>query len=397
MRIDTSGITPTSLEEYVTELEEAFVAAFGPAINLAPETPQGQFIGIDALARTLADEVVVAVAQGLNLHTAFGHQLDSLGSLMLLPRIAGERSIVTVTLTGTANTVVEKGKRASTGDGAVFALDDDATIGSGGTVDATMRSVDLGPIAAPAGKLTQIVDAVTGWTAVTNAAAAQLGRAKESDIDYRSRYTREVSHNGRYGTEHVLATVLAVEGVTDALVRDNDTNASVTTQGIAIGAGSLLVVVEGGANSDIGEAILRSKAAGVPTVGNVSVSVPHAQGRTTTVRFRRVDEVALAVSINITTDATFSTNGVGLIKERLVAWFDGTFAALTGRFETRGVHIGETVDARRLLTPIQSVPGHMVTSDPALTIQSSGAALPTTPNLDQLYTLSEEHITVNVS
>ena len=135
---DANGIVPTDLDGYVALLEAAFRTGLGADLNLATETPQGQLVGVLALAFAQIDELAVHVANGLDLHTAVGRQLGDYGTLLTLPRIDGERSTVTATLTGTPGTIVPRGSRARTEAGAVFALDVRATIPGGGSVDALM-------------------------------------------------------------------------------------------------------------------------------------------------------------------------------------------------------------------------------------------------------------------
>ena len=150
-KLTAAGIEPTDLTGYVERIEAALVAAFGADLNLAAETPQGQLAGVLGLVLTELDELATHVAAGANLHQALGRQLDDYGALFALPRIAGERSSVTATLSGTAGTIVPAGRRARTGAGAVFATTATAIIGAGGTVDVLYRSVVFGPIVAGVG------------------------------------------------------------------------------------------------------------------------------------------------------------------------------------------------------------------------------------------------------
>ena len=393
-KLTTAGIEPTDLTGYIERLEAALTAAFGTDLNTSPETPQGQFAGVVGLVFTELDELATYVAAGLTLHAALGRQLDDYGTLFGLPRIAGERSTVTATLGGNAGTIVPVGTRVRTGAGAVFATDATVSIAAGGTVDVLCRSVEFGPIVAGVGELTRMVDAIAGWGTVTNAAAAVLGRNQETDTEYRRRYQGEIAVHVRDGLESIRARVLAVDGVTDALVRDNHTAASVTVQGIAIAAGSLLVVADGGANADVAEAIADTRPIGTPTTGNVTVQVPHPQGHTVPINFRRVDPIPIQVTVALTAGADFPSNGLALMRANLVAWVDGTWMPGPGIFDQGGIGIGDTLDLMRLLSPLNAVPGHAVTAVAATRV--GGAALGT-PDLDQRYTLAASAITFTLS
>ena len=173
--ISPAGIQPLDLTGYVERLEEALRSALGADLSVEEETPQGQLAGILGLVFTEVEELAVHVAAGLNRYSAVGRQLADYGTLFGIRKISGERSSVVATLSGSASTVVDAGSRARTTAGAVFASVSQAIIGSSGTVDVLMRSVDVGPIVAAIGELTQLVDVIPGWTGVTERCGSRAG------------------------------------------------------------------------------------------------------------------------------------------------------------------------------------------------------------------------------
>ena len=390
--VDRAGISPTDLAGYVERLEELLRDALGADLDLAPETPQGQLAGLFGLLLTEIDEGLANVANGMSHHTAAGSQLDDWGSLLGIPRITGERSTVTATLSGAAGTVVPAGARVETTQGAVFRLDADTVIGTSGTVDALMRSAEAGPIVAEAGTLTRIVDIFSGWTGVTNAEDAALGRADESDADYRARYRSTVAHRAGSGIEAIRARVLQVDGVTPAAVHDNPTAESVTLQDVTIPARSLLVIAEGGADADIGQAIRDTKPAGIPTTGTESVTVDG-----TLYQFERVEVLAVRLELIIAIDIeTFPSDGLDEIPRRVAAWGDGLWSSGVGDFDLGGLDIGEPLDERRLLSPMSSVPGHRVTYLRAA-LKSGDADVPESIGLNQRLSIAEEDVVLNLA
>ena len=244
-RVTAEGIQPTTLEEYVSELGQAFRSALGPDLDLASETPQGQLIGLLALSLAQVDEAMVAVANGFSTSRALGSQLDDLASLLGITRQGATRSTVTATLTGVAGATVPAGSRAGTEVADLFELVDEAVIGPSGSVDAVMQSSQVGPVPAPAGSLTRVIDLVAGWTGITNAGPAVQGRFVETDVEFRHRYGRVVARNVRSSAEAVLAAVLDLPGVVDATIRENATSVAVTEQSKSIAPHSFCLVVEG--------------------------------------------------------------------------------------------------------------------------------------------------------
>ena len=380
--IGTAGITPTDLTGYVELLETALQTAFGAGLSDDPETPQGQLAGVLSLTFAQVDELAVYVANGLNPALAQGRQLDDMGALFSIDRIAGERSSVTATLSGRGGTQIPGNSRVRTAQNSVFASDADALIPSSGSLDVLFRSVEAGPIRSDAGTLNQIVDVISGWTSVTNAADAVLGRDVETDSEYRLRYLGEVSVHEVGSLDAVRSRVLDVENVTHAIVRDNATAATVTIQGVDVAARSLIVVVLGGAAQDIAEAIDRTKGIGVQTVGTESEDVTIAGTVTTTIRFERVTAVPVTVAVSLAAGAGFPSDGLATIRANLLKFIDG-------------LDIAEAIDERRILTPIQSVPGHTV-SAVTVQIKQGGAAL-RSPDLNERFTLASADLTLTIT
>ena len=392
-QITSTGVEADGLTGFTQRFQQIFRDALGQDLDLSVESPQGQIISGSSLMLAQEEQALIGVSNGFDIDRAIGQQLDDLCSLLLIERSIAKYSTVTVTLTGTAAAVVPKGKRARTTAGAIFALTSEATIGSGGTVDATMQATESGPVAAAAGTLTSIVDLVAGWTAVTNAAAATLGRVTEPDVSLRARHDRHVHRNARGSLSAIESTVLEVDGVTDVLARDNTTNSDETVQTVTIDARSFLVIAEGGTDDDVAAAIERTKPPGTPMTGAVTVNVPHPSGdHSTPIKFSRVTAVPLAVTITTTIGLGFPGDGSNEIIRRVAAWAAGTWTAGEGLFDTTGIKIGESLDQRRLLSPIQSVPGHTVTSVD-VTVKSGGGAVGT-PALNERFTIAEADVTI---
>ena len=169
----------------------------------------------------------------------------------------------------------------------------------------------------------------------------------ETDDEYRARYGRLVARNAKGSAEAILAAVLSVEGVTDALIRENATAAEVAEQGKTIGAHSICLVVDGGTDEAVAAAIARSKPVGAGTIGETSVDVAHAGGWSVSIRLSRVTPVPIKVKLALTLMAGFPSDGTS----RIVMQVLGHVKVLTP---------GEHLTAQRLLADGLLVPGHTV-------------------------------------
>ena len=169
----------------------------------------------------------------------------------------------------------------------------------------------------------------------------------ETDDEYRARYGRVTARNARGSTEAILAAVLEVEGVADALVRENSTTEAVTEQGKTIGAHSICLVVDGGTDEAVAAAIARTKPAGTGTSGDTSVDVAHSGGWTIPIEFSRVNLVPIRVKLVLTLMAGFPSYGTSRIVTLVVD-------------HVKGLALGERLTAQRLLADVLLVPGHTV-------------------------------------
>ena len=343
-RVTDTGIESTTLSEYGGQLAAAMRRALGNDLDLSDETPQGQLIGVLSIAFTEIDEAIVASANALSLTHAAGRQLDDLGSILGINRYQAARSTVTITATGTAGLVVPTGFRVSDGTNEFETIESE-TIGAGGTVDIDARAVEFGAIEAAAGSIDTVITQLAGFTSVTNANAATPGRLRETDFDYRQRYRSRVGLNASGTLEAIRAAVSSVPNVTRLAIFENATNQSVTFRSRSIRANSFLVVVEGGTDTAVATAIERSKPFGIETSGSVATSV---NGET--IRFNRVTEVPISVTVATDAQTGFPPNGVTRMQNELVRFVEGL-----------GIGVG-LESANVLYGPLYTVPHHAVSS-----------------------------------
>ncbi len=289
--------TATTRQEVITE----FQGVFGDDLITDDETPEGAWINAETTSRQSVARNNSAVANQINPNLAGGPFLDAIWALTGGQRIASTRSTVSATITGIANTSIPAQSRARTMQGAEFRAVNPITIPTTGTATGVpFESVEPGAIEAGADQLTIIADSVLGWETITNPAAATLGRTTEGDEVSRNRRRQTIGLQGRAVAVAVTSNVMNVQGVRSLAFRENITNATQVIDGITLVAHSIWVVVDGGADADIGAALLRSKTAGSNWNGTTSVIVTEpASGQNYTVRFDRPTTQAVLLRISV--------------------------------------------------------------------------------------------------
>lgn len=206
---------------------------------------------------------------------------------------------------------------------------------------------NVGPLTQLAGTITEISTPVLGWDTVNNTVSASPGRLEETDGELRLRFRNSKFLRASNSIDSLYSALLEVSSVQDVVIYENDTN---ITDGNGVPGHSFLTLVVGGLSTDIAQAIWDNRPVGILSFGNTSVSINDIQGFPHTISFSRPDGVLIYISMNLTTNSEFPANGVDLIKQTIVDYFQNTFT------------VGDDVVYSRLYTPINSIPGHEVNS-----------------------------------
>lgn len=168
--------------------------------------------------------------------------------------------------------------------GNVLVLSDNLTTNSVTTI-ANFFTQEYGHITLPYGIVTKMVNNITGFTGVTNQLEPTYGRLQESDIELRQSYIAKSALRSNTMIDSIVAELLNnVADVESASGYENDTD---YTDERGLPPHSVEIIVEGGDNNKIAEAILRRKAGGIQTHGSVTVNVPGKYGDAIPVHFNR--------------------------------------------------------------------------------------------------------------
>lgn len=292
--VTAEGFNRKTLENIVAELEALYRANLGAGVNLQPESPYAQILGVHAGREDELWQLAEACYQARRADMAGGVAQDTLYALSGARRLPATRSSVVLTCGGQPGTPLSAGRQVSIDGRYPFVTLADAVIGAGGTVDVAAAATEYGPIIAVAGSLTTIDTAVGGWDSVTNAEDAVLGRNRELDAAFRLRREQLLHGTGNAACDALRAAVLAVDGVTACTIFENTSSAE-DAEGRP--PHSVEAVVQGGADEDVGAAVWK-KAAGIRTFGDTEVQVLDSRGDARTVFFSRTEELEIYVDIS---------------------------------------------------------------------------------------------------
>jgi len=353
--ITSEGFNRKRLDQLLLELNDEVKSIFGDNFNVSPESPDGQVNGTISESNANLWEIAEEAYNSFNPSAVTKTTQDNLYQLNGLIRLPATSSLSLLTVMGTQGTVIPVGSLISTSDTNVqFSTDSEVTIPVGGSISVSASAVDTGDILALAGTLTVIDTPITGWDSVTNPTDAIIGTEEESDVEFRARRDRSVARDAQAIIDAIFAEVRSVSGVTQAVVLENDTNAGPDVNGLP--AHSVHVIVAGGTDEDVGEAIFVKKTLGVSPFGTTTVQVDDDQGIPHDISFSRPTQIPIYVEVNLTTFTGYPVNGDDQIKQAIVDYAEGNLVA------GRGFFLGDDVIHSEVYTPINTIPGHTVDS-----------------------------------
>ena len=333
--ISTTGVIVTDTGAILDEVTAEYQQAFGADLVTTPNTPQGVLIVAETAARSAVADNNAALANQINPNVAGGVFLDAIGALTGTFRTPASPSTVTATFTGVSGTIIPQGSQVS--DSVyqnVFESTATVTI-VGGTASVLMQSVVDGQIVAGAGTLTQILSNVPGWETCTNADAAVLGTATQSDEQFRNTRRVELFAQGASTAGAIISALYQVPGVTSLSFLENVAATTQTIEGVVMVSHSIYACVNGGTDLAVATAMQSKKSAGASynngaSAINVSqnVVVPYS-GQTITVLFDRPDVIVIGVAITVSVVQSVQ-NPVSTVQQAILNYANGLLEGQAG-------------------------------------------------------------------
>lgn len=322
--IDSTGFHRMTLAERKEDLEALWISVFGSSIDMDPDSPDGQIIGILAEKFSSLDGIAEVIYNGLaSPNGASGTMLSNLVLLSGLSRKTGSATTVTAILGGVPGTVVGTTALARcteiTDSTVTFSPVTPITIGANGTGTGVFRCNQIGDFAVPAGSLTKIQTVIPGWEEVTNAADGVRGFFAETDERLRWRRQASVALPANGMTDALWAAILNIPDVSRASVWDNRGSTAITLPGgSSLPGKSLLCIVDGGLDEAIASVIWRKTGIGVGFAGTTAVPIWDAQGHRNDVNFSRPSAVDVYITLTIERKSGWTSDGADRIKAEIV-------------------------------------------------------------------------------
>lgn len=388
--IDQTGAQIKSLSGIVSEILNGTGAypglfeIYGPDINVGPNTPDGQLVNIVAQAAEDILEFALSIYSSFDPDQAVGRVLDQRCAINGVYRQGA-----TYTATNVKVTVDRAVMLAGLDTASPFTVADNAgnqfqliasvSLGGAGTTALAFQAAQIGPVQTTIGTITNIITALIGVTGVNNdAAATDVGQAQESDASLRLRRQNSVSLPSKGFLQGLLGALVDIEGVIQAIVLENDTNA--TVGGIPSHSIWVIVNADTSLNTEIAEAIYVKRNAGCGMKGSTTVDVPQIDGTTFPVSFDHATLVNPYISFGLAA---------------VTGSVDDAFVR-TQLLELLSYQIGQTMDVTTIVAFVKQIaPNAVVTAEGVSLTDSAYGATLAAPAVNDLFVPISSRVKIN--
>ena len=419
LQFTTTGVVLPAESAILAGAQTDIDTAFGGGSNPALNTPQGQIASSESAIVADKNSQIAYICNQIDPQYASGRFQDAIGRFYMMTRQGATSTQVTAILSGTVGARIPAGTLAQDTSNNTYTLMATVPPDSGGTALGLFQNILPGPIPCPDNTLNVVYQAVIGWDAVNNPTlagphpSASLGRNVETRAEFEYRRQNSVAANGHGITESIYGALFGELGVTDCYCYDNASGAIVYygATNYPLAPHSFYAAVEGGADMDVASAIWSKKDVGasysawpnwpggstVPGDGTVmSVEVADSSGYnypppSYMVSFIRPAALPILFAVSIVNSSYLPSNTVTLIKNAIIARFNGT----DGRDDSTIERIGSMILATRYFVAVAGASANVQilsvligTSTPTLTSVLVG--------IDQTPTITAGNITVTL-
>ncbi len=303
------GLSVKDNATLLSEIQNFFQETYSPngePIDFSSASPDGQLTNILASIGTIHRELLTQVYNATDPSKCEGTQQDSKYQINYIIRKGGTYTtqVIDITATktvelqgldGSYNENTSSAFTVSDDSGNSWLLVDSATVHAG-VNKLTFRAQNIGAVTPTIGAITNMVTIVDGIIAVNNSVGfTSLGVEQESNTDFRLRRDRSPANKGGNNIDSIVGNILNLEGVTDCVGDNNNTN---TTNEQGTSAHYIWVVVDGGANDAIAD-IIYENIAGSGTRGAVTVPITTISGIPININFDRPTTVPFFVKFDL--------------------------------------------------------------------------------------------------
>jgi len=268
LKFDGNGVQTNTYAELFTRLGDGYKVIYGPNINIAQNSPDGQRIGIEALLRFDIESAFSRLYSQIDPDLNNGDMQQVIGKLAGVYLLPSSRSQWDLVLNSDRVSTLPIGYTITDVNNQNWFLDSAVSVVIG-VNNVTFLSQAWGSVVGnSAGSSFTQATPELGVVSITAAGNATIGRQEETEEAFRVRRKRSVENPAQSTKGAIYAKMAALAGVIDLQVYENDTSAYEADRDL--NSHTTWVVIEGGSLDDIGEALAKNNLGSVK--GSVDVT-----------------------------------------------------------------------------------------------------------------------------
>lgn len=304
IQYDENGLIIQNLSEILDERQATCTKFLGDDFVISGESVSAELQSSDADRELAIQELLLFIAMQLDPDQAVGIWLDFICALNNIVRYAATKTIIPITVTGTAGTAKNLGEITIVDDSTdEYYVNNNAFIlNENGVANVEFQATSFGPITALSSSTFSIKTPSVGIDSVAyNVNGNQIvGRNTETDDELRARRNSSVTLTATSVLSSIKANVQQVANVTQVKAYENDTLITANE----IPGKAFEIVVNGGLDSDVANAIFLKKPAGIQAYGTTTVQVRDEDTNVHTIGFTRPTLVPVDFKIEFTATGT---------------------------------------------------------------------------------------------
>ncbi len=325
--VSGTGITTATQSELLANGTAALQSIYGSDINLASDTPDGQWLNENIQAQLDVQDLTTEVYNTFSVLNCIGTVLDQRVAINGIVRQAGTYTVTPITVVTSAavnlygqDQTVQQVYTVSDSAGNSWQLETTQLGVSIGSNVFNFVSVVPGAVLTIPNTITVQVTVVLGVTSVNNPTTySTLGINEESDAALKLRQQKSVSLPSQGYLASLTANLLNIPGVSFAYVYENTTS---STNGLGVPGHSIWVITAGsGAASAIANAIYVVRNAGCGMKGSITYNVTQQNGSIFTVYWDDVVEINLFIAFTATSINGTTAPNIAAIRTTLPTTF----------------------------------------------------------------------------
>lgn len=360
--ITSTGLTTDTYAELLAYYTNAYQTIYGADINLGPDTPDGQMMGIQIQAILDLLDLVTQVYTSFDPDQAIGVTLDQRVALNGIQRQAGTYTVTNITIVNNQSLnlygleqSIEPVYTVADDSGNQWQLVTSTSIAAGTHV-LVFQAANAGAVLTTPNTITTPVTVVLGVQTINNPTTyTTLGINEETDAELKVRRLKSVSLASQGYLTGLLAALENISGLSSAFVYENNTD---STDGDGVPSHSIWVIVSGGATADIANAIYKKRNAGCGMKGSQTYNVTQADGSLFTVKWDNVTTETLYIQF----DAS-SLNGIDA---------PDTAAILAELPDLMLMGVYEQVNINDLATLVQQIDNNCLVTNAGFSLSGAG-------------------------